>query len=722
VNSAERSQLRQVLHNRCEAVADSWYEAITRICPVSHSAVEMRQRLTELTEQVIVLLTAEPFDQGRARAIGVSLACLNCIQPETLGRMQEVLACQLVEGLTADQVVALQPRLAAALGGLATGFFERAHEAILAEQEQIRKVLDTERQRAEDELNEYRCRLEELVEERTTELISAIEHLEQEITVRRRVEGALRDSEERLRLVVQNMPVMLNALDAQGNVIVWNRECERVTGYSPREIVDNPDALELLYPEVSYRERILAEPDERGYDFRDWEWEIACKDGSVKTVVWSDISRQFPIPGWHSWAIGVDVTERKRAEEALRQRNRELALLNRASQVLASTLDLDQVLVTVLEEVRRLMGVAACSVWLIEPETGELICQQATGPQSEIVRGWRLAPGDGLAGWVARSGESMIVPDAWTDDRHFRGVDRQIELELRSILSVPLRVKRGVIGVLQVLDTDVDRFDAADLTLLESLAAPAAIAIDNARLVEALRQRTAELEARNEDLDAFAHTVAHDLKNPLGLVIGFAEALGEEYATMPGEELRRYLHKIAQSGRKMSNIVDELLLWAGVRKVKVEARPLDMAGIVAEAQQRLAPMIEEYQGEIISPDTWPVALGYGPWIEEVWVNYLNNALKYGGRPPRVELGATVQSDGGVCFWVRDNGPGLTLEEQARLFTPFTRLNEVRTKGHGLGLSIARRIVEKLGGSVDVESEVGQGSVFTFTLPVAVLDA
>ncbi|MCK4449343.1 MAG: HAMP domain-containing histidine kinase, partial [Anaerolineae bacterium] len=108
--------------------------------------------------------------------------------------------------------------------------------------------------------------------------------------------------------------------------------------------------------------------------------------------------------------------------------------------------------------------------------------------------------------------------------------------------------------------------------------------------------------------------------------------------------------------------------------------------------------------------------GYPLWVEEVWANYLSNAIKYGGQPPRVELGATVQADGYVCFWVRDNGDGIPPEERAHLFTPFTRLDRTRAQGHGLGLSIVRRIVEKLGGQVGVESEMGRGSVFTFTLP------
>jgi signal transduction histidine kinase len=431
-----------------------------------------------------------------------------------------------------------------------------------------------------------------------------------------------------------------------------------------------------------------------------------------------------------------DVTGRRRVEEALRQRNRELALLNRASQALVSTLDPNQVLVAVLEEVRRLLNVVASSVWLVDPETEGLVCRHATGSRSELVRDWHLVSGQGFAGWVARSGESLIVPDTWTDERHFQDVDQVTGLALRSILAVPLRVKEDVIGVLEVVDTEINSFGTTDLTLLESLAASAAIAIDNARLVEALRQRTSELEARNQDLDAFAHTVAHDLKSPLSHIIGFAEMLEEIRAKMSDEELDRYLHEMVQSGRKMSNIINSLLLLAGVRQIEAEVTLLDMASVVAEAQQRLAFLIEKQRAKVVLPETWPAALGYGPWVEEVWVNYLSNALQYGGRPPCLELGASPPSippaggevlpsipptggevkGGMVRFWVRDNGAGISPEEQARLFTPFTRLDQVSTKGHGLGLSIVRRIVEKLGGQVGVESEVGRGSVFSFTLP------
>lgn len=143
-----------------------------------------------------------------------------------------------------------------------------------------------------------------------------------------------------------------------------------------------------------------------------------------------------------------------------------------------------------------------------------------------------------------------------------------------------------------------------------------------------------------------------------------------------------------------------------------------MAEVVIQVRERLVFMVEEYKAEIILPRHWPVASGYEPWLEEVWANYISNGLKYGGTPPRLELGATEEADGMIRFWVRDNGPGLLPEKQAVLFTEFIRLSQLQVEGHGLGLSIVQRIISKLGGRVGVESELGKGSTFYFILPAA----
>jgi signal transduction histidine kinase len=225
-----------------------------------------------------------------------------------------------------------------------------------------------------------------------------------------------------------------------------------------------------------------------------------------------------------------------------------------------------------------------------------------------------------------------------------------------------------------------------------------------------------DLREQVAELDAFSHTVAHDLKNPLALVIGLVDFILLQFADDVPEEAVGYLKKVQNTGYRGVNIIDELLLLASVRKQDVHLSPLDMEMVVLKSQDRLAFMIENYQGVITVPESWPTAVGYAPWIEEVWVNYMSNGLKYGGHPPRLELGAAVQPDGMVRYWVRDNGPGLSAEKQAVLFTEFVRLNEVRVEGYGLGLSIVRRIIDKLGGRVGVNSTEGVGSEFYFELP------
>lgn len=233
-----------------------------------------------------------------------------------------------------------------------------------------------------------------------------------------------------------------------------------------------------------------------------------------------------------------------------------------------------------------------------------------------------------------------------------------------------------------------------------------------------LHEHMCELQTRNEELDAFAHSAAHDLRNPLTLLIGFSKVLEEEYHLLSSDEIQSTLKTIVRTGQKMSHIIDGLLTLAGLRNQKTNLSPLDMASIVCDAKRNLTPLIESYNPEIVTPNEWPVVVGYRPWIEQVWTNYLSNGIKYGGSPPRLELGADVEPNGVVRFWVSDNGAGLTFEDQQRLFKPFSRLEgQHKAVGCGLGLSIVKRIVEQLGGEVGVASQgiPGQGSRFFFTL-------
>ena len=229
-----------------------------------------------------------------------------------------------------------------------------------------------------------------------------------------------------------------------------------------------------------------------------------------------------------------------------------------------------------------------------------------------------------------------------------------------------------------------------------------------------LWQSMMQLQARNDELDAFAQTVAHDLKNPIAAINISLKTLDDP--NFPEDCRQSFMRDLRDTTIKMNNIIESLLLLSTVRKSKVPIVELDMAQIVSSVMFRLNNLIKESQAEISVPENWPVALGYPQWIEEVWVNYLSNALEYGGSPALIELGAGELKGDQVSFWVKDHGPGIPEENLDQLFVEFTQLKNIHQNGNGLGLSIVERIIHRLGGEVGVESKLGLGSKFYFTLP------
>ena len=325
-----------------------------------------------------------------------------------------------------------------------------------------------------------------------------------------------------------------------------------------------------------------------------------------------------------------------------------------------------------------------------------------------------------ILGRVLSEGQPVTTANA-LEDPAFDTSPSVHALNLRSVMCVPLIARDNILGALY-LDNRLEQnvFTDTDLKYLQLFANQAAISIENAILNEDLEAR---VQARTAELNAYAHTVAHDLKNPMATIVSYAAWLEGEWQNLPADEIEQALKYMSEGGGQLSNIIDELLLLATIQKQdQIQVQAMDMAAIVISAQKRLVSQIHQRQAEIRSPEDWPVAVGHAPWIEEVWTNYLSNAIKYGGTPPQITLGADSFDATHVRFWVQDNGPGIASEDLSRLFVEFARLNTTHTEGHGLGLSIVQRIVERLGGQVGVESRVGAGSRFWFTLPVGDITA
>ena len=238
-----------------------------------------------------------------------------------------------------------------------------------------------------------------------------------------------------------------------------------------------------------------------------------------------------------------------------------------------------------------------------------------------------------------------------------------------------------------------------------------------------MAQRTARLEARNDELDTFAHVLAHDIKGQIGTVSGFTELM----IMFPGqskfseEKQQELLAAISDGLLSMRQLVDGLLVVARLTHEQVEpatlVQPIAMGELLEGLLRQYEYRFDEAHAHIShpEPESWPSVLGYRPWVEQIWINYLGNALKYGGRPPEISLGWEAR-DELIRFWVADRGPGLSGESRQRLFRPYTRRSGEVATGHGLGLYIVSRLAEVMGNRVGVEENPGGGSRFWFELP------
>jgi signal transduction histidine kinase len=324
------------------------------------------------------------------------------------------------------------------------------------------------------------------------------------------------------------------------------------------------------------------------------------------------------------------------------------------------------------------------------------------------VEGTLLPQDRGILGRVVRTRQPQQVLDVRTDPDYIPRLP-----DVRAQMTLPLIARERFIGVLILETAHPHRFETDTFEFIQLLAGRIAGALDNAFAYESMKQLAA-------DLDSFSQTVAHDLQNPLGLVMGYAGYLKSDLPVLPQAEILEHLNQIELGAHKMRSIIQELLFLSRAQTPgEIQRSSLDMGAIVRGALGGLALLAQDRKAEFEVQEDWPAAVGYAPWIEEVWANYISNAIKYGGTPPCVSLGATVQADGTIRFWVRDNGPGLPPEHRAAAFDRYTRFDANRAEGHGLGLSIVKRIIEKLNGLVGVDDAPGgTGCEFYFTLPPA----
>ena len=412
-------------------------------------------------------------------------------------------------------------------------------------------------------------------------------------------------------------------------------------------------------------------------------------------------------------------------EDELLRLNRALISLQSASSAIASCLDLEQVISTYTWELADLLAAEGCIVFEWDSKIDSL---SILGTYPIEAAGQFQSLTDFNVDHVSKPNShrflyrvieerspqqikfDMVSSDPWA-------VEVFQLLDARLLLLLPLVFQDRVVGLVTIgAGNSYSAFSDQEISIAQLLTDQAVGSIVNAQLYKKLIEANHRLEKNNDELDAYAHTVAHNLKDPLANLLGFAYLMRDDFNDMAPQDIRKFLNFIIESGVRITETIDGLLLLASIRNEDMQFEPISMDTIVSVVLQSLSTTIDERRAIITVSAAWPQAWGYANWIEQIWLNFISNALKYGGDPPLIELGADIQANGVVRFWVRDNGIGLSVEQQELLFKPFAKLSPSSIEGHGLGLSIVERMVCKMGGRVGVESLENEGSLFYFTLP------
>jgi signal transduction histidine kinase len=393
----------------------------------------------------------------------------------------------------------------------------------------------------------------------------------------------------------------------------------------------------------------------------------------------------------------------------------------KVSQILNSTLSLEPLLRIIIQSATELTHTEACSIMLLDKRTGELHFAHTIGEGSESLRDVTVPLDNSIAGWIVRQGKSLLIRDVKADPRWHSQVDRTIDFETRSILGVPLKVKDQVIGALELLNKIDDHgFGQDDIQIASTLAAQAAIAIENARLVDELQSAYDVLAELDQLKSNFVSVASHELRTPLAVILGYASFLQDEVSGEASEQLSIVL----QSAMRLRSVIDDMvnLRHVDTGEVLLERDIFSMSELISEVVGEFAELARAKRQKVrleLSDDPLKIDADQQK-VYLMLANLLSNAIKFTPNEGRVQVSAQQKAEE-IWINVMDTGIGIPQRDCDRIFDRFYQVEPTLTRRHegmGLGLSIAKTMVELHGGRIWVESVVGKGSRFTVILPVS----
>ena len=419
--------------------------------------------------------------------------------------------------------------------------------------------------------------------------------------------------------------------------------------------------------------------------------------------------------------------------EALTKSVGQLTALGEVGQAISSTLDLETVLKTIVQRAVQLAGLDGGSIYEFDERDERFHLRAAEHVEEEILEMSRRSPirlGEGAVGRAGAIREPVVVEDVLDKSYQSRARELLIKTGSRALLAVPLMHEEQIVGALAVQRNTPGPFAPEVVDLLKTFATQSALAIQNAKLFREIREKSAELEVANKQLEVankhksdFLANMSHELRTPLNAIIGFSEALMDRMFGDLNEKQLDYQKDIHESGKHLLSLINDILDLSKIEAGRMELElsnfhlPTAVSNAVTLIRERamrhgiaLGVDIDERLGDFQADERK---------VKQVLLNLLSNAVKFTPDGGRVDVSAKLDSDK-VEIAVKDTGVGIAPEDQASLFEEFKQLGKDssrKAEGTGLGLALTKRLVELHGGQIAVESAVGQGSIFQVSLPL-----
>jgi GAF domain-containing protein len=405
----------------------------------------------------------------------------------------------------------------------------------------------------------------------------------------------------------------------------------------------------------------------------------------------------------------------------------ELKALGEVGQAVSSTLDLQTVLSTIVARAVQLSGTDCGIIYEYDEPTQEFHLRASYQMEEELVQAYQATPlrlGEGATGRAAETKMPTQIADLRQEQEFATRGLRPIlsRLGYRSLLAVPLLLEQKIMGALTIYRREASNFSPEIVNLLKTFATQSVLAIHNARLFREIEEKSKQIEAANRHKSEFLANMSHELRTPLNAIIGFSEVLGERLFGELNEKQAEYTDDILTSGRHLLSLINEILDLSKVEagRMELELSTFDLPTALENARTfvreravrhaiTLDLSVDERLGDFVGDERK---------IKQILLNLLSNAVKFTPEGGRIEVSAK-QSNSAIEISVSDTGIGISPEDQATIFEEFRQVGgdyAHKKEGTGLGLTLAKKFVELHGGRIWVESEVGKGSSFMFTLP------